>query len=284
MTKSGATMRNVILAVLLTLWAVGQSAPLAAQDRAQSLADIRQELTVLWGQVQQLRTELSTTGFPEGAALGGGPLARIDAIELELQRLTSKTEELENRIARITRDGTNRIGDLEFRLCELEDGCDIGALGDTPSLGGVDNAAAIPTPTPPPSAGGPSLAIGEREQFDAAQTALSDGDFQTATRLFAAFAETYPGGPLTTRAHYLSGEAFESLGDMPAAARSYLAAFSSNPTGGEAPTALFKLGTSLAAIGQIEQACVTLGEVPARFAQSEAALDARSAMANLGCG
>ena len=39
-----------------------------------------------------------------------------------MQRLTSKSEELENRINRIVSDGTTRIGDLEFRLVELEGG------------------------------------------------------------------------------------------------------------------------------------------------------------------
>jgi len=33
-----------------------------------------------------------------------------------LTRLNSKAEELENRINRVVTDGTNRIGDLEFRL------------------------------------------------------------------------------------------------------------------------------------------------------------------------
>ncbi len=257
--------------------------PAVAQNRQQTLADIRQELTVLWGQVQQLRTELSTTGFPEGAGLGGGPLERLDAIELQLQRLTAKTEELENRIARITRDGTNRIGDLEFRLCELEEACDIGMLGDTPSLGGVDNAAAIPDATPPPVQG-PSLAIGERAQFDQAEAALEAGDFQVAADGFANFAAAFPGGPLTPQAHYLRGEALESLGDMPAAARSYLNAFTEAPEGATAPDALFKLGTSLGALGQTQDACITLGEVAVRFPNSEAAVDAQSARANLGCG
>ena len=272
-------MRKVI-AIALGLALAG---PVLAQDRAQSLADIRQELTVLWGQVQQLRTELSTNGLPQGAGLGGGPLERLDAIEAELQRLTSKTEELENRIVRITRDGTNRIGDLEFRLCELEEGCDIGALGDTPSLGGVDNAAAIPEAAPPPASSGPALAVGERAQFDQAQAALEGGNFQAAADGFANFAAAFPGGPLTPQAHYLRGEALESLGDMSNAARAYLEAFTASPEGQTAPDALFKLGSSLGALGQTQDACVTLAEVAVRFPNAEAALDAQSARANLGC-
>ena len=117
--------------------ALGWVAPVAfAQD--QTLADIRQQLTVLYTDVQRLRTELSTTGALTTGAVGNTPLDRLNAIEAELVRLTAKTEEVEFRVNRITVDGTNRIGDLEFRLCELEDGCDIASLGDTPSLGGVE--------------------------------------------------------------------------------------------------------------------------------------------------
>ena len=94
-----------------------------AQD-AQTLADVRQELTVLNVEVQKLRRELSTTGGASVAVTGGSVLERVNAMESELQRLTSKTEELENRINRVVTDGTNRIGDLEFRLVELEGGDD----------------------------------------------------------------------------------------------------------------------------------------------------------------
>lgn len=251
-----------------------------AQD--QTLGDIRQELTMFYVEIQRLKTELNTTGTPEGTPSGGTVLDRVTAIEAELQRLTGKTEELEFRINRITRDGTNRIGDLEFRLCELEEGCDINALGDTPSLGGIDNATDVPEPVAAPVAG-PALAVGEQADFERAQQALSSGDFRGAAAQFATFVETYPGGPMSSEAHYLRGEAFESLGEMTNAARAYLDAFSGDPVGVRAPDALFKLGAALGGLGQQQDACITLGEVLARFPTSEAALDAQSARANLGC-
>ena len=105
--------------------------PVAAQaQEAQTLADVRQELTVLNVEVQKLRRELSTTGGASVTVGNGSVLDRVNAMESELARLTSKTEELENRINRVVADGTNRIGDLEFRLVELEGG-DLGALGTT---------------------------------------------------------------------------------------------------------------------------------------------------------
>jgi len=251
-----------------------------AQD--ETLADIRQELSVLWQEIQGLNRELSTTGFPNVNVAGNSVLERVAAMEAELQRLTSKTEELEFRIDRIVRDGTNRIGDLEFRICDMDPACDIAALGDTPTLGGVDNEPLGPATEIEPE--GPALAVGERADFDAAQAALSGGEYRRATELFAAFVETYPGGPLNAEAHLLRGDAHETLGEMVNAARAYLDAFNTDQEGPLAADALFKLGTSLGAIGQRQEACVTLGEVGTRFPGSEAAADAQAARAQLGCG
>jgi tol-pal system protein YbgF len=265
---------------LLVAMAVPSGAAFA-QD--QTLADIRSELSRLYGDVTALRGELVASGQSGPGAAGSTPLDRLNTIEAELTRLTSKTEDLEFRITLITRDGTNRIGDLEFRLCELEAGCDIGSLGDTPSLGGVDVEPTAPA-VKLPLADGPSLAIGEQEDFTLAQEALASGDFRGAVDLLATFNETYPGSPVAADAHLLRGQSYEKMGETTNAARAYLAAFSGNPEGPIAPAALTKLGQSLAALGQQQDACVTLGEVATRFPGAPEVGEARQAMANLGCG
>ncbi len=257
-------------------------APLPSLAQEETLADIRQQLTVLYVDVQRLRRELSTTGGLNSGVVGNTPLDRLNAIEAELQRLTSKTEQLEFRVNSVTVDGTNRIGDLEFRLCELEAACSIADLGDTPTLGGAGDVSA-PTITPPASPGGPAVAIGESGDIERAQEALAAGDFRSAVDQLATFSQTYPGSPLTNDANYLRGEALEGLGEMTDAARAYLEAFSGDPTGPRAPDALFKLGTSLGAIGQTQDACLTLAEVNVRFPGNPTVTDAQLAMQNLGC-
>lgn len=268
--------------------AVLLSAPLspsAAQDRAQSLADMRAELGTLAAALQTLRAELVSGGTPALQAAGGASaLDRMNAIEAALSRLTSATEALQNRVDRVVADGTNRIGDLEFRLCEMEEGCDPAALPITQSLGG--GAAAMPAPVPSVPGGGatvPELAVSEQADFDRAKAALDSGDFRGAADQFQTFAQSYPGGPLIGEANFLRGDALSQAGDTSNAARAYLDSFSGAPNGPRAPASLLKLGAALGLLGQTQEACVTLGEVGIRFPTAPEAVEAGTAMRSLGC-
>ncbi|WP_297774652.1 tol-pal system protein YbgF [uncultured Roseovarius sp.] len=263
----------------------------ATAQSAETLADIRQELSVVFVELQRLKRELSTTGGV-GEMSGGGPLLdRVNAIESQVQRLTAKTEQLEFRIDRVVEDGTNRVGDLEFRICELEEGCDIANLEPGDTLGGAEPvtggaAAAEPSPTAPASgteSDDPQMAVGERDDFERAEAALAAGNHVQAAEGFAEFLSAYPGSPLAGRAGLLRGEALEEAGQQSAAARAYLESFSTAPDGAEAPEALFRLGRALGRLGQSEEACVTLGQVAARYPDAAAVDAAQSEMSRLGC-
>ena len=265
-----------------------------AQDNTQTLADIRVELGQLAAEFNALKAELTTTG--NTAAIGGGDaLQRMDSIEAELARLTARAEEIELKLNRVVSDGTNRIGDIEFRLCEVTPGCDPMNMGATAPLGGDATAAASggPAPAAPTeatdttnttaAAGGPELAVGEQADFDRAKEVLGQGDFPRAAELFATFTQSYPGGPLTQEAHYLRGEALRQSGDTANAARAYLEAYSGNPQGAFAADALLHLGQALGDLGQSPEACVTLAEVVTQYPGSMAATQAPIAMQGLGC-
>ncbi len=254
-----------------------------AQDQ-QTLADIRQELTVLHVEVQRLKREFSTTGSPAPNLSGSSILERVDAIEAELQRLTRQTEQLNQRVQNVVTDGTNRIGDLEFRLVELEGG-DLSTLGETSTLGGdtVAPETGAATVVTPPATDQGELAVGERADFDAASQALSDGDFQTAADLLAQFETSYPGSPLAPEANLKRGHALEGIGDTREAARAFLASFTGDSEGVFAPEALYELGAALGRLGQTDQACITLNEVGVRFPSAPAFANATQEMSALGC-
>lgn len=273
-------MRRFGVLLLLAL----PAGPALAQDRTQTLADIRAELSALAGEFNALKSELISTGAATSGAAGGDALTRMDTIEATLARLTARTEEVELRLNRVVSDGTNRIGDIEYRVCELTEGCDPAALAATPLLGGDSGGGTAPVVTEPgPVSGGTELAVAEQEDFDRAREVLGSGDFRGAAELFATYAQSYPGGPLIPEAHFRRGEALAALGETSDAARAFLDAFSANPDGPFAPDALLNLGQGLGALGQVQEACVTLGEVGIRYSASGAATQALAAMQALGC-
>lgn len=279
--------------VLTLAVALASASGVFAQDKAETLAQMRAELQTLAAELQSLKSELMSGGQAAIQAAGGtSALDRMNAMEAELARLTAATEQVQIRVEKVVADGTNRVGDLEFRICELEEGCDPATLPITESLGGPATGGVPSTTgsTTAPAAGGAApaqpgveLAVNEQADFDRAKAKFDAGDHAGAAAGFASFVQNYPGGPLTGEAQYLQAEALSKSSDTSGAARAYLAAFSGAPEGPRAASSLLKLGASLGLLGQTQDACVTLGEVPVRFPQAPEATEASRAMQGLGC-
>ena len=132
------SLRRVLLTVALAALpgiSLAQTAPDAA-----TLAEIRAEIDALAAEIGTLRAELvapnpQTTGIVNPAPLQ----TRVDQTNLELQRLQAAIEALQLRVEKVVVDGTNRIGDLEFRLTELSGG-DLATYQDPPPLGEGEGA------------------------------------------------------------------------------------------------------------------------------------------------
>ncbi len=283
MTKPG--IRALVLAAGLVL---GAAMPVAAQD-AQTLADIRAELGQLSTDLQNLRAQLVASG-PAGFAAAGGDSAidRMNAMEARLAQLTGQTEKLQNQIDRVVRDGTTRIGDIEFRLCEMEEGCDLGSL-TTPTLGEQGGSGALPSSdqqgalqSRTPSAGVAATAA-EKADFDRAREVLGQGDFRRAAELFAAIAQTHAGGPLTAEALFLRGQALDAAGDLDGAGIAWLESFAANPNGPQAPDALLGLSRAMSAKGGPQEGCFYLQEIANRFADSPQMAEAEKRMTDADC-
>ena len=110
-----------------------------AQNKEQTLADVRQDLTILYIEMLKLKREVSTSGVTSPQVVkSGSSFVRLEAIESELQRLIAQTEEFQYHVDRVVREGTNRIEILEFRLVELE-GDDVPIISEASTLVAVIN-------------------------------------------------------------------------------------------------------------------------------------------------
>jgi len=232
-----------------------------AQAPSSTLEDVRLSLQQLDQDLQQLRTQLVTTGqVSSGVPFDAGTLARLDSIESRIRALTGRVEEIQFDVRRIADDGGRRIADMDFRLTELEGG-DTAFVAPASNLGGAGSSA--PAATTPNA---PQVALTEQAAFDAAKRLYDSAEFANAVVEFERFIETFPGGPLTTDARYFTARSYESQGLARAAAINYLNTFSAAPDGQHASDALRRLAGSLGQIGQQTEACLTYDEALTRFA------------------
>lgn len=269
-------------AIVAAAFAALMAVPAAAQEP--TLADLRADLDSLRGDFQQLRAELVASGAAGYQAAGGdAAIDRMNEMERQLARLTDRTEQLQNRINRIVSVGGERLEELEFRLCEMDETCDLSALTTPDNFGSTGGNIVAPS-SPANSGNGAAATAAEQTDFDAANEVLASGDFRRAADMFGAVAETHAGGPLTAEALYLRGVALEQADDRRAAAAAWLEGFSADPDGPRAAEALLGIAQVIQDEGDPTAACLYLAEVPARFPGSTAATEAETRMSRLLCG
>ncbi|MEO1220266.1 MAG: hypothetical protein AAFY42_02790 [Pseudomonadota bacterium] len=210
-------------------------------------------------------------------------LARLDAMELQLQRLTALTEENNNALSSLD----TRVVALETagaaRTVPADDG-GIGAAtesnleamtGGSASGGGAgeEQAASEAETTAPPTTG-PSAervagvqAITKPQTDDAGDDEYSygfrlwnAGYFPEARQQLASFVEQYPSHPRVTYGRNLLGRAFLD-DDMPEeAARWFLRNYQADRTARRAPDSLLFLAESMIAMEDTRRACIALAE------------------------
>jgi len=254
---------RLALAFLLAL-----AAPVAAEP---TLADLRTELSALKTGLQSLRNELLASGAAGYEAAGGdSAIDRMNGMEAALRQLTARIETAESRVSATTAELTHRADDLEFRLCEMDETCELGAL-TTPDAPMVSITAA-----PPPPA---EMTDAERQAWDAAQAVLAGGDPARAAEMFGALAK----GPLTAEALDARGAALRAAGDVPGAGQAWLDAFAANPSGPRAPAAMLGIAGVLEAQGKVADACGFLADLTLRFPGNDASAEAATRQAKLGC-
>lgn len=204
-------------------------------------------------------------------------ILKLSEIEDDIKRLHNRFEILENNYYRDLKAIKGKTNDIKKRVLFLE--------GKKPKneeeLANIDSSdkAKINMDTPP--------TISEEEEvFNSALSLHDSGNLPDSEIKFSDFIEKYPTSSLLSNAFYWRAETKASQENWIGAANDYLESFSINPSGEYSPKTLFGLGVSLGAIGEREQACLTLDEVGMRFPDIGAILsqDIEKAKKLLNCG
>jgi len=203
-------------------------------------------------------------------------LARLDALEAQIQSLTAQTER-----------NTNSLSELETRLSALEvtSTAPAGQAG-TPSApqqnlsvmtGGASASAPPPPPPPPastPAASGPSpqrlaavQAVAKPQTDDPGDDEYSygfrlweAGFYPEAQQQLALFVEKYPNHWRTTYGLNLLGRAYLDDGKPAEAAPWFLKNYQTDKQGARAPDSLLYLAEAMIAAKDTNRACIALAE------------------------
>jgi tol-pal system protein YbgF len=223
---------------------------------------------------------------------------RLSALEGQIRDLTGRIEETLNRVSIVQQRLDKLVGDVDFRLGQIEKGGAPAAAAD----GAAPSAAAAPTtPSSPPVVrpgeariqlvpGGPptapqaaqaggapaaaanvTLPAGPPEtQYEFAyglyQQAVQDrGDFGRAESALRSFVSANGTHRLAGDAQYWLGETFYARRDWTNASAAFAEQFRRFPQNTKAPDSLLRLGQSLGQLNRKADACGTLAELDRRY-------------------
>uniref|UniRef100_UPI0030C76A2E tetratricopeptide repeat protein n=1 Tax=Erythrobacter sp. Dej080120_24 TaxID=3024837 RepID=UPI0030C76A2E len=262
--------------------------PAAAQDNAEARlrkaeAEIRalQRAVFPGGDGRFFEPQITANGTATGPTVSTAPsttavtdiLARLDALELQLQRLTARSEET-----------TNTIAGLEARVVALETAAaatpvvveeEVRSATDMgPAAVTSRTPATAPAQQTAPAATGPSAervaavqAIAKPQTEDAGDDEYSygfrlwnAGFYPEARQQLAAFVEQYPNHSRLTFGRNLLGRAFLDDGMPEEAARWFLRNYQADRTAARAPDSLLFLAEAMIAMDDTRRACIALAE------------------------
>lgn len=289
-------MRVACLALMLALMpglVIGDGAALAQPGLEQKVEQLEKQLRALQRRVFDNSSPYFSDDagddapFAPTAATGRSALladlsARMDSLEVELGRLTGRIEELQFANRKLE-DALGRFRqDADLRFQALERGGNAGesavddragdrsqSAGDSGAFERSGDQAAAPSSALPE--GSP------QEQYDYAFSLLRRGAFEQAETAFTSFLDQHPQHALAGNAQYWLGETFYVRQMYPRAAQAFLNGFEKYGDSAKSPDNLLKLGITLGALGQTQEACDALQELDRRFPDAEARIRDRMA-------
>jgi tol-pal system protein YbgF len=141
---------------------------------------------------------------------------------------------------------------------------------------GSSGLGALPAPPPRNTSSTGAMAAVQppsqspQDEYDLAFGYMLRKDYALAETAFRNFLKQYPADRRSAEATYWLGESMFQRQQYRDAAESFLAVTTKHEKSGKAPDALFRLGQSLAALGETEAACAALSEVGRKYPRSSA--------------
>jgi tol-pal system protein YbgF len=196
-----------------------------------------------------------------------GLVDRVASLEQQLQAATAENERLQHDLA-LSRAEVDR---LTKALAEAS-----GQPGDEAAAAPPPAARAAPAPpaAPPPD---PASA------FKSAYDLVAKGDFGGGATAFRAFLKTYPSSEQAPEARFWLGQTLLAQGDNPGAAEQFLNVVKTAPKSAKAADSYLYLGVAFKKMGQKDQACAVLKDVPVKYPSASTQIKQRARLEANAC-
>ncbi len=275
----------------------------SARDINNRLDRLENELQTLNRAVYKGETPPQGAGFSGDPASQAAAEVRLQQLEIEIRTLTGKVEEQSYEVRQMKEQIERMRSDMELRLSDLEGGPRPAASGEPSpasryTTGGLKYQERLPpggntsggyqwnsgtgaagedgqlgTLRQPAdsdynnvdTASGTTAADTGASAYENAFALLKNAQYDRAETEFAAFLQRYPTHALAGNAKYWLGETYYVRNDFETAARIFAEAYQQYPDNTKAPDNLLKLGMSLSALGNNNDACIALGQLQTQY-------------------
>jgi tol-pal system protein YbgF len=190
---------------------------------------------------------------------------RLNALESALEQLTGDFEQQKF----LTQQLQKKLDTLEKQKSIAT------TTASTPDA--TKNLTPLPSDAPAAPAQTGDLTSGTAEDaYNAAFAKLKRADYKGAATDFTAFLKKYPDNTLAGNAQYWLGETYYVRKEYNNSTAEFLKGYQKFPKNTKAPDALLKLGMSLKALGNKEQACKAFVRLPTDYPTASPALKTRA--------
>lgn len=277
---------GIAIALLIGLClAAGPSLPVAQAQVTRSDADdlkfrlrrLERDFNVLRGGDQDIPSSLATR-FQN----------RLNQLELTIQSLTDKVEDLIHRVETLEKERKAFEADADYRLSVLEKKAgvkrarpapraDTGPKPDAAGKGSTEKETASASSLLPPGK--------EIDQYRFAIGELRKARYDRAAEAFQEFLRRHPKGRFAGNAYYWLGETYYAQGKYRLAAIRFADGFKTFPKHPKAPDNLLKLGMSMAHLKKTKEACASWAELKRRYPSAPGYIKRKAAQERkkLGC-
>ena len=305
---------TIATAVLLTAPATGQTPANNAAATSKGNAEVtalRKRVEQLEGQLVDLQVVIGTleslarsgaanaAAAPRVSSMGSADSARIDALETQVQAITSQLDQISNQLRAGGSGPSFDAGGLPPAAPSGvqfgEPGAKVSTFGSTtvnadtgdPIGGLIENSGVGPVPPPVASAPLPEATVaavnppatGEtpRQLYEAAYGNLLRQDYGAAQAGFTAFLRKYPKDALSADALYWLGETHYVQRNYSDAAEAFDLVTAAYSKSAKAPEAQLKRAMALSQLGKRKEACNTLRQMNRKFPNARQTVKSKAA-------